>query len=188
MENEDHRNFSLPFTPEALSELEDLQEQLLSFEWNAEVNDCWSYAWNGILSYSSKKAYSVLLGSLPASPLFPWMWAGDNLGKHKFFFWLLLKDRLNTRETLRRKNMHLSSYTCAICTTNTEGTLMHLFFECPFSQACWNSIGINWNLALPPLDMIIDSRLTFGSPIFREIIITACWCIWTARNGVIFDN
>jgi hypothetical protein len=36
--------------------------------------------------------------------------------------------------------------------------------------------------------MVITTREVFGSNIFREIIITACWAIWLIRNGVIFDN
>ena len=36
--------------------------------------------------------------------------------------------------------------------------------------------------------MVIDARTNFGSPIFREICITACWIIWTTRNAVIFYN
>jgi hypothetical protein len=36
--------------------------------------------------------------------------------------------------------------------------------------------------------MVISAREAFGSNIFIEIIITACWAIWLARNGVIFDN
>ena len=116
------------------------------------------------------------------------MWSAGNLGKHKFFFWLLLKNRLNTRNLLRRKNMYLDDYNCAICNSNVEETCMHLFFECPFSLSCWNHIDIHWDLSLPPLDMLIEARTTFGSPIFREILITACWTIWNSRNGLIFDG
>jgi hypothetical protein len=36
--------------------------------------------------------------------------------------------------------------------------------------------------------MVIEARESFGSNIFREIFIAACWCIWLVRNGVIFDN
>jgi len=37
------------------------------------------------------------------------------------------------------------------------------------------------------LDMI-ESRTDFGRVIFREVVIAACWSIWTSRNGLIFDN
>lgn len=61
-------------------------------------------------------------------------------------------------------------------------------FECPFDLACWNYIGIHWNLDLPPLDMIIEARTAFGSYLFRPIVIMACWIIWNSRNGLILDS
>jgi hypothetical protein len=36
--------------------------------------------------------------------------------------------------------------------------------------------------------MVIEARRSFGHPIFREIMITACWVIWKLRNNIIFDN
>jgi hypothetical protein len=60
-----------------------------------------------------------------------------------FFFWLLLKDRLNTGNLLRRKNKALEDYNCAICNRGTEETSFHLFFECPFRSSCWNYLGIH---------------------------------------------
>ena len=84
--------------------------------------------------------------------------------------------------------MLLENYNCVLCNSDCEETSMHLFFKCHFSTACWNSIPICWNQNLPPLDMIIDARTSFGSPIFREIFITACWIIWVTRNAVIFDD
>ena len=35
---------------------------------------------------------------------------------------------------------------------------------------------------------MIEARTTFGSPIFREIVISSCWIIWTTRNSMMFDN
>lgn len=60
----------------------------------------------------------------------------QKLNTHKFFFWLMLRDRLNTRAMLQRKNMHLDSYCGVLCVVNIEEDIMHLFFECPFSSAC----------------------------------------------------
>ena len=84
--------------------------------------------------------------------------------------------------------MHLDSYNYVLCNLNCEETCFHLFFECPFSRDCWSTIPINWNLNVSALDMIIQARENFGNANFREIVITACWIIWTTRNGVIFDN
>jgi len=103
------------------------------------------------------------------------MWLGSNLGKHKFFFWLLLRDKLNAINLLRRKNIHLDDYSCVFHNSGSEGTNMHLFFECPCIQACWISMSIIWNLTLQALNMILDARNLFGSTIFREVVIIVCW-------------
>ena len=84
--------------------------------------------------------------------------------------------------------MYLEDYSCVLCHNGPEETCFHLFFECPFSSDCWNSINIHRNFNLQPLDMIIQARIDFNSHIFREIFITSCWVLWKARNGIIFDN
>jgi hypothetical protein len=60
----------------------------------------------------------------------------------RFFFWLLLKDRLNTRSFLRQQTMPLDSYTCDNCILQLEETFLHLFFRCNFARRCWLLIGI----------------------------------------------
>ena len=127
----------------------------------------------GSSSFNTRKAYKHILGTLEASPLFPWLWSSGNLGKHKFFFWLLLRDKLNTRNLLRRKDRAIDDYNCVLCNNGVEESAFHLFFECPFSQSCWDSINIHWNTNLQPLDMVIEARTNFGSIILREIMITA---------------
>jgi hypothetical protein len=79
--------------------------------------------------------------------------------------------------------MSLDDYNCVLCNLNCEETSLHLFFECPFSSDCWATIPIIWNLNASPLDMILQAREAFDNSIFREIVITACWVIWTTRNG-----
>ena len=73
--------------------------------------------------------------------------------------------------------MYLDDYSCVLCPNGPEETCFHLFFECPFSADCWNSINIHWNFNLQPLDMIIQARTDFDSHISREISIFACWVI-----------
>uniref|UniRef100_A0A8R7U6Y7 Reverse transcriptase zinc-binding domain-containing protein n=1 Tax=Triticum urartu TaxID=4572 RepID=A0A8R7U6Y7_TRIUA len=72
--------------------------------------------------------------------LFRILWKASNLLRHKIFFWLLLHDRVNTRNLLKRKSMVLSSYDCALCNDSTEETCHHLFWDCPFALHCWNII------------------------------------------------
>jgi hypothetical protein len=95
---------------------------------------------------------------------------------------------LNTRNILKRKNMHLDDYNCVLSNLGCEETSFHLFFECPFSRDWWATIPIDWNLNLTPLDMVLQARADFKNAIFREIAITACWVIWNTRNYVVFDT
>jgi hypothetical protein len=171
-----NRIFSFPLSTQPTAQLDEVHDLLQQRSWNENLDDTWSYSW-GSSTFKSKKAYKILIGHTPCSPLFNWLWVSSNLGKHKFFFWLLLRDRLNTRNLLRRKNMALDDYSCVLCNTGCEETSFDLFFDCSFSQACWNSISIIWYRNLQPLDMIIEARTTFGNPVFREIFITVCWTI-----------
>lgn len=177
----------LPLPQIADAQLQEMNQIIHSRTWDVTIKDSWHYNW-GSPKYSSKKVYNILIGNSPASPLFNWLWRSVNLGTHKFFFWLLLRDILNCRNFLRRKNMALEDYNCVLCSLGCEETSFHLFFECPFSNERWESIPIFWNLNLRPLDMILQARSDFNSPIFREILITGCWIIWNTRNKVIFDN
>lgn len=115
------------------------------------------------------------------------MWNSSCRGKHKFFFWLLLNDRLNKRNLLRRKTMHLGSYPCVLCNTNQEETLLHLFFDCSFGKWCWRFLNIDWDTQLQPEEMLLRASSNLVQ-IFREIWMTASWCIWYHRNDIIFDH
>lgn len=132
-------------TPLAETQPAEVQHILQARTWDSSRNDVWTYNW-GSEKYNNKKAYNALIGFTPASPLFKWLWATSNLGNHKFFFWLLLRDRLNTKNILKRKNMHLDDYNCVLCDLNCEETCFHLFFECPFRRDCWATIPIVWDL------------------------------------------
>jgi len=95
----------------------------------------------------------------------------------------------NTRNLLRRKNKVLDDLLlCVMKFWLWRNQFSPFLWMCFFSQSCWNTIPITWNLNSQPLYMIIEARTTFGSPLFREIFITACCVIWSTRNGVIFDS
>jgi hypothetical protein len=36
--------------------------------------------------------------------------------------------------------------------------------------------------------MVLQARADFNRSFFKEIMITACWTIWTSRNHLIFDG
>jgi hypothetical protein len=98
-----HSLFHLPLSQQAHMQLIQLQVILDGFPVN-DASDIWSYIWNSNL-FLVKRTYKHLSGQLTPHPAFRWLWSCSCQSKHKFFFWLLLKDRLSTRELLKRKNM-----------------------------------------------------------------------------------
>lgn len=102
--------------------------------------------------------------------------------RHKIFIWLLLYDRINTRNLLNRKSLFLESYNCALCTDNTEETLMHLFWDCPFSLYCWDHIMPQKPRGTSSYDEICISLQHLPGDIGLTILIASCWGIWSIRN------
>jgi len=127
--------FHFPLSHLAAQQLVEIAQSLNSLS-NLDDKDIWTYIW-GSPFFSTSKAYSHLIGHLQVHPMFHRIWKSSCQNKHKVFFWLLLRDRLSTRELLRRRNTHLLSYNCACCTHDVEETLSHLFLTCPFAQVCW---------------------------------------------------
>lgn len=136
--------------------------------------------------YSSIKMYKTICARAEPNKLFTKIWKTANRLRHKIFFWLLLHDRVNTRNLLNRKNMFLESYDCVFCNEHSEETLRHLFQDCVFTQECWKSTFPSKKPGISSYDdiMLIYSLLPKG--IALEIIIQGCWRIWTQRNGKIF--
>jgi hypothetical protein len=119
-----------------------------------------------------------------------WIWESRCSNKLKVFTWLLLMDRLNTRNILKRKNFKVrgDNYNCALCQLQREETAFHLFFNCPFSQDCWRHLNIQWNYQINFFATFQQARDLHGSPFFMEVFIIAAWQIWKQRNNFIFNR
>jgi hypothetical protein len=71
--------------------------------------------------------------------IFKWVWNSSCQNKHKVFAWLFLKDRLSTRELLKRKNMELQDYSCVLCSSLTEDTSFN-----GSMPLCLNLLELDW--------------------------------------------
>jgi hypothetical protein len=123
-----------------------------------------------------------------APKFFTWIWKSSCQPKHKFFFWLLLHDRLNIRNLLRRKNCHLPSFNCATLQCNQEETLAHIFWSCPFAQQCWAFVCPQVSNQQSVLEAFYDIMDTLNLPFAVEIIMIVAWVIWIIRNRKIFED
>lgn len=121
--------FHLPLSDLAHSQMVNLTSTLDSMQLTDDY-DSWGYVWGSNI-FAATKAYKKLIGHHPVHPVFSCLWKTFCQPKFKVLFWLLLKDRLSTRNIIRRKNMHLESYNCVLCNLATEETVTHLFLECP---------------------------------------------------------
>jgi hypothetical protein len=84
-------------------------------------------------------------------------------------------DRLNARNILilkrKRHRLEGNNYSCVPCDGNVEETAFHLFFSCPFSQRCWQHLGIQWNLAAGFFQMMVQAKQQFQSPFSWKYLI-----------------
>lgn len=165
--------FHLPLSVEAFAQLQALQLELEGITLTHEM-DWWTYIWGSHI-YTSARAYKYLIGHTEIHPVFKWLWKSSCQHKHKVFFWLLLKERLSTRNVLRRKNMDLPSYDCILCTQCVEETVDHIFIKCDFAQQQDDSLAV-----------LESFKRQLGVPLYTEITVLMCWSIWTASNDFIF--
>lgn len=177
--------FNLPLSQTAFDQVMNLQQTMGSI--NLEnVDDIWTYT-GGSTKFSSAKTYRKLIGHHQNDPAYKWIWKSSCQPKHKVSYWLLLNDRLSTRNILRRKHIHLESYNCELCSQGIEETSRHLFFSCPFAQQCWGF----FKLMVSPNSNVSDNfsalKCQIHSQFFVEMIILVCWAIWLARNELIFN-
>jgi hypothetical protein len=181
--------FAIPVSPQAMDELDAILAVLNTMRLEADHrHDKWSFfLLNG--SYSAKALYRFMFSGVPASPVFRKVWKSKCLNKQKVFVWLILVDRINTRDMMDRRNWHVSSgLNCAICQEQARETKDHLFFNCRFARRVWAALGISWPSNPCISAMFEAAKTSFGGPKFMEVAVCALWGIWKIRNGVIFES
>lgn len=103
------------------------------------------------------------------------------------FAWLLISDRLNTKDLLVRRHWKVTEdHTCVMCSARVYEDRQHLFFDCLFSQRVWNYLQITWESGEYMLQVASKAHDSFAKPFFSEVVFLACWHIWKLRNGKIF--
>lgn len=107
--------FHLPVSEIAYNQFQTVNQELAQIQLTNE-QDIWKYQWGNV--FYSSNAYKIIAGHSQHHPR--WIWNSFCQPKHRVFFWLLLRDRLSSRNILRRKNMLLQSYNCVLWPTNIE--------------------------------------------------------------------
>jgi hypothetical protein len=94
--------FHLPLSTEAFQELQIIQQLSDITPIVTEVHDTRSFVWGE--KYTSARYYRFLFERVPRNEIMISIWSSKTLPKIKVCLWLMLIDRLNTREIMHRKN------------------------------------------------------------------------------------
>jgi hypothetical protein len=166
--------FYLPLSVQAFDELQLLQGSLNVLRENADGdNDQWKYSLNNG-TYTSSSYYKFLFQGLPAETVFKWLWKSKSLPKLKVFAWLMIIDRINTKDMILRRHWNLNSGSdCVLCHNHMLETRDHLLFTCPFASRCWNYVQIQRVQKDNISETFKATKLLFSGPCFMEVAICA---------------
>ena len=169
--------FSLPLSIQAREEVRRIQLASMHVGVDVGSRDTWDCT---LGRYSSKKFYEHCFKEIVADEAFGWLWKAKSPIKFKMFGWLLLVDRLNTRNMLRCRHYIVAgnSDTCMLCQNPREETVEHLFFACPFSQRCWDKVGMQWPTLGNRISLLHSGREQWQQPMFMDIFMMVAWRLW----------
>jgi len=179
--------FMLPLSQQDLDELNHLQEIIHNVPYNENVKDVWHLTWGP--SYTSKKFYSHIYSMLEAHPVYRMIWKSNCTPKIKFFIWLILVDRLNTKTVLTRRHIAVhDDDICVMCHTGATETIEHLLFLCPFARQCWMTLNFVWDISLNIEDRLARVREANGQEFFVEAAMIATRELWKIRDDKVFER
>ena len=126
--------FHLPLSEQAHNELLVLKSLMLHHERDSDLKDVWY--WHGSHKpYTPKQFYVSRFINHTFNPVLTWIWRRCCTMKIKVFAWMLIMDRLNTKDMVERRHWHIDDgVNCVLCPTHTRENRDHLFFNCNFSQ------------------------------------------------------
>jgi hypothetical protein len=188
MSEQDLENiFFLPLSTQAHEELLSLQDYLHNIPYDEDGADSWTPTWGP--KYSSRRFYAHAFSGVETHPVYKMLWKSKCTPRIKFFAWLVMVDRLNTKTMLRRRHLNIEDdELCVLCDSGLEEDIDHLFFECPFAGQCWNSINLTWDTSLSLMERLAMANSIQNLEFFTEATIIAAWELWKLRNDKIFQR
>lgn len=145
--------FDIPISQQVVVELEDLRSLIEDFDLSSGLDQrifCWKKS-----NYAAAKLYKLAFSECADAGTILSGLETTVTPRVKFFAWLILLDRLNTKNMLARRNFNVNTKnifarrnfnvqtdnTCVLCDDGMGETIDHLFFEWSF---VWEKININW--------------------------------------------
>ena len=145
----------------------------------------WSYTSSGV--YSSSSLYAIINFRGVKRIFTPAVWKIVVPPRIHIFLWLLLNNKIMTRDNLKKRNLNKPE-DCVFC--SGKETVGHLFFDCLVAKLIWKDISdflgfdIGANLNSIAHYWIADSRHAALNMICSAVL----WSIWTLRNDFVFNG
>ncbi|XP_024012099.1 uncharacterized protein LOC112086740 [Eutrema salsugineum] len=126
----------------------------------------------------------------PSGTVVPWVksvWFSNSIPKHSFIHWVVMRDRLPTRDRLRGWGLNVPPV-CLLCQSAPESRA-HLFFGCPFSNQVWSSFFYHPSLHPPRCLDDIVGWVTNASPLLKLKVVckmllqASIYFVWKERNA-----
>ncbi|KAF8081654.1 hypothetical protein N665_0872s0001 [Sinapis alba] len=134
--------------------------------------------------------YKVWISLNPPPPVVSWckaVWFSQRIPKHAFILWLILKNRMLTRDRLRSWGLVVPAE-CLLCGHAAE-TVNHLVFECQFSVAAWNMmlsrVRLTYPVSLHAIILWLTNAPVRGKlkVILKLVFQALVYFIWKERNS-----
>lgn len=158
-------HFYLPLLEQAFTQFQNLlliNEALVN---SRHEKDIWTFIWESKFILV-ERTYKILLGDCSTQPIIKWLSRSSAQLKHKIFFWLLLNNRLNTRELLQRRTISLDSYDCKMCIWQKNWNCWPPIFRCYFVRRFCRKINISFSrhFDVSQAIILIKSKVAFLLP------------------------
>ena len=144
--------------------------------------------------YSVKSTWNAIRRVGDTVDWYKVVWYKDAVPRCSFTVWLACKDRIRTRDKLKRWQM-IKDSSCVLC-GDAEETRGHLYFNCCFTQSIWRRVlsrnqqryrCSSWQ---EEMDMAVRSYRgnSVAARIGRLALAVTAYRSWQERNPRIFQN
>lgn len=152
--------------------------------------DKWVFDKNG---YSTLSGYKWLRTGQREVEWDKWVWNKLNIPKHSFLSWIIMWQRLNTRDRLRKIGLDVPSE-CPLCGKLPE-TAEHIFLHCEYSQRCRQMLEQKLQVRAQGSDLSQFSNWlhkpvagSVRSQVVQCVFLSFLYHVWWQRNQAIWQG
>jgi hypothetical protein len=136
---------------------------------------------------SVAKLYAKCMSGTAPAPFAGFVWQSFSPSRVKFFMWLLVQSRIQSRASLLAKHIiRMDEASCPICSAPSEDA-SHIVLKCPFAQRFWLALGVRVAEDADVRQLhALPGAITGATA--STLTALCCWNLWKHRNGVVFNG